>query len=200
MATHTKRPELCYPSVKCEFKSIRLIKDNCLGIISGISIIVGGGLTGKELIIVGLLFVSVLLVGCATTFGTGNTVDLIQNPQKYYNQTITIIGYPSPNLNTKFYSELKYELVERNEEGMPIGIMVKYNQFYCNKCEITGIIKTIKTCECQSDYYATDRITPVTTCENPPEQLKLVYTNFYCKPNSESDIYYLEVTKVKSLD
>ena len=135
------------------------------------------------------------------TFSKISTLDLIEEPEKYYNKSVAIVAYPTTLLDTKFYPEFRYEIAEKNEEGKLVSMMVKYDYFYCYKCEITGAVERIKVCECQSDYYyGTDRIVPIEKCENPPENLRLLYKDWFCKPNSERYIYYLNVTKVKALD
>jgi len=73
---------------------------------------------------------------------------LIEHPENYLGKEVTVSGHPSENI--PFQDKLfKYEINGNNEEGKPISLQVNYTHFYCMNCEITGVIKTIRTCTCQ---------------------------------------------------
>lgn len=178
-----------------------------------------------EILFLVMIVVINFISGCTqlSSFSATNKLDIIQYPEKYYNRTVTIIMSPFPNLMMAYYPDIKYEITERDEEGKPISMMVKYDTFYCAKCEITGIVKSFKACNCQKRtfvagapayssieevpwgmYDPLNSIISTNRCEKEPEEIKfgLHYekTEYRCEPNSERDIYYFDVTKVKSLD
>lgn len=98
--------------------------------------------------------------------GNTNLLDLAENPENYYGKEVTLIVNPQipPALsqaigsyNNISYSftlpSFNYYISAKNEEGKPIPLILKYERFYCYKCEITGVIRSFKVCDCQSRYF-----------------------------------------------
>jgi hypothetical protein len=156
-----------------------------------------------------IIFVS-LIAGCTSIgesgTGTTNLLSLVEHPEDYYNKSVTVIAFPQRDYKTGYDPEYNYDISERNEEGKPVSMIVKYDRFYCIKCEITGIVEKIRVCTCQqrtmdflggytdewTDMYSYTGAVPVSYC--------LERENHRCKEGSEIDVYYLDVTKVKALE
>ena len=151
-----------------------------------------------------LLVLGILAISGCTEIGTfGNSKDVIFHPDKYYNQSVSLISTLLSWTSEAAVYGIHYVLEEKDEEGKPVTLYVKYPEFYCKKCEITGIIKSLKTCDCgkygvvpNGNRYWTSMSGYIMTVEDC-NKLNPV---FYCKDNVTSDLYYLDVTKVKSLD
>lgn len=157
------------------------------------------------------------------SIGTTDPKSLTQHPENYLNQNVTIIGsfFTLGNLvednvlSSVMYSTIQgfpltYQFSSKNEEGKPIPIYVKYDSFYCVKCEITGIVKTIQVCNCESNTYAnlpnfqsewsSFGVALADYCINVLNKTYGLSGMYRCQSNSIHGLYYLDVTKVRLLD
>ena len=182
------------------------------------------------LLVLGIFF-AVVISGC-TELGNISTVsskDLILYPQRYSNQNVTVRVSPQSSAwiigAYSSWPDFKYTIDSKDEEGKPVYLFVKYGNFYCNNCEITGSVKTVSGCECQEDtciggkdyckslyipqwkgpyYYVLSGLMSIKACEKEPREIEIGVhyerTIWRCKPDTTKDVYYFDVTKVKSLD
>lgn len=179
----------------------------------------------NKFLVLSALVVIIFISGCTqlSSFSGVSALDVIEHPEKYYEKSVTLTEYPSINLMHIYYPDLRYIISEKNEEGKPLSMMMKYDQFYCIKCEITGTIKSFKACNCQKRtfvagspayhsiedvpwriYDPLNSVLSIDMCQKDSEEIKfgLHYekSEYRCEPNSERDIYYFDITKVKALD
>jgi hypothetical protein len=159
-----------------------------------------------KLLLLSVGSLAILFTGCLGTFGGVSTLDLIEHSENYLGQSVTIVGMPSASYfcDSGFTSnQIKYCITARNEEGRIVGVLVKYDYFYCLNCELTGVVRKVSVCGCYDTNLGGSgetRIgigkTTVVACqqaaqENPSRK-------FEC--DSINEIYYLDVTKVKTRD
>ncbi len=96
--------------------------------------------------------------GCLSNTGTTSVSDVVLNPEKYEGENITLKGHPYsyyPKFGLSFDKNLKYVLKAEDEEGKPHRIYLDYERFYCDKCEMTGVIKSVTRCFCSCIYNST---------------------------------------------
>jgi len=180
----------------------------------------------KKAIMLILLIGLVLVVsGCSQT-NSNDILSAVKNPENYINKSFTFVGMPSSTFgDTRVVGANYTSLAAKDEEGKPYYISLKYEKFYCNKCEITGTMKKEVLCRCQKGICieaARNLISEQTTkqcvsydwvdymdviymgvmkssdCQNLSQPDNFTPTR--CKPDSVTNIYYIDVTKVKSLD
>ncbi len=176
---------------------------------------------GKALLIPSLILLTLVISGCTNLDNlnpfTTNIVDLAQNSENYLGKEITITSFIMNYGISQPLQWLEYYAWEENEEGKTIKFPLQYEKFYCVKCQVTGTVERIEVCTCQrqdcyegrpcEDWYESPiRGTSEKEVDNCKGSKtadsifgKITY-NYRCKSDSTRYLYYLNVTKVRSLD
>ena len=151
----------------------------------------------------------------STRVKTVDTEDFFLNPEKYNGQRITVNLEPATHYTVTEglvqHEELYAKNERRREDGKPITdwVYLDYDEFYCYKCKITGLVKPIETCFCEArikkekDPESTWGGTggyqyTVESCLGREHSKS--DSEFRCRANTIKNSYIIEVEKVVAID
>lgn len=141
------------------------------------------------------------------SFFPANINDVVLHPENYIGKEFTF-HYDREQLVYPPFRDFQYYLRGKTEEGQPVFLALKYDTFYCHTCQVTGVITSDDICVCgyypgMENNFAGRQwfwdsgylyVSPITTCKSKVEN------NSMCEPNTEQKRFYMQITKVVSLD
>ena len=183
----------------------------------------------KWLIPFGIVVV-IVVSGCSTTTTkkSADMVSLATNPEDYFNQTMTITGYPATYLDNIYLGYgIRNALNLQDISGKPHQLPLKWNDtFYCSYCEFRGSIQKVQTCDCETEHCSgavdyckttTRRMEWSVMGRTTLDACKAMYTEYVwgnvygspgfleltqsrCKDGATSDFYYFNIDGVRKID